>query len=299
MYARAPRVTYVLVGGTAENVGPGSYEVNQKRTNKPDCYAPFMSLSGRETIFQMSVDEIEAPGPGEYDTRPVKSRVLGGRSLQNRSKRFEEAVSEIPGPGAYQVPQDTAAESARKWRRSAKRGVSYLLKSLRQPDIPSIPSPGQAYGYEESDQGILRRQPLPAKDETLGPAFYSPLVAESDSSQKYRGVHFGRMTGERGEARVSQGPGPGAYSPEENHTVLYENVNVKKESGSRAQLILPRYHQILALQEEKKAVPGPGKYHIRGQFERTDDQKDGNPAVNPPFLFQAQRFVPAKETAPP
>ncbi|XP_064209299.1 sperm-tail PG-rich repeat-containing protein 2 [Anguilla rostrata] len=189
-----------------------------------------------------------------------------------------------PGPGQY----DT----------SPVKGVSNLLKSLRQPDIPSIPSPGQAFGYEESDQGILHRQPLPPKDDTLGPAYYCPLVAESSSSQKYRGVHFGKMTGRRGEARVSEGPGPGEYSPEENHGVLYENVNVKKESRSRAELVLPRYPEMLTLREEKKGVPGPGQYNIKSQFERTGSRKK-DPAVNPPFLFQAQRFIPVKEAAPP
>lgn len=29
--------------------------------------------------------------------------IHGGRSLQNRSKRFEEVVSQVPGPGAYNV----------------------------------------------------------------------------------------------------------------------------------------------------------------------------------------------------
>lgn len=29
--------------------------------------------------------------------------IRGGCSLQNRSKRFEEAMSEVPGPGAYDV----------------------------------------------------------------------------------------------------------------------------------------------------------------------------------------------------
>ncbi|KAJ8381027.1 hypothetical protein SKAU_G00018050 [Synaphobranchus kaupii] len=297
MYARAPRVTYLLAGGTTANVGPGSYEVNQRKINKPDCYAPFMSLSSRETIFQMSVNDMESPGPGQYDTRHVKSHILGGQSLQYRSKRFEDTVSEIPGPGAYDVLHVRAMESDQKARKTSKRGVSSLLKCLRQPDIPSIPSPGQAFGYEEKGGGILRRQPGPHKDDTLGPAFYSPRVVENSSSRKYKGVHFGKLTGQRGEARVSQGPGPGDYSPEENHTVLYENVNVRKESRSKAELVLPRYHEIVTLQEEKKGIPGPGQYDIKSLFER--NQKDGNPAVNPPFLFQAQRFIPVKEAAPP
>lgn len=33
----------------------------------------------------------------------LQLNIHGGRSLQNRSKRFEEVVSEVPGPGAYNV----------------------------------------------------------------------------------------------------------------------------------------------------------------------------------------------------
>lgn len=33
----------------------------------------------------------------------LKLNIHGGRSLQNRSKRFVEVVSKVPGPGAYNV----------------------------------------------------------------------------------------------------------------------------------------------------------------------------------------------------
>ena len=37
---------------------------------------------------------------------------------------------------------------------------------------PSIPSPGQAFGYEEGKDGRLQKQNAPKKDSSLGPAFY-------------------------------------------------------------------------------------------------------------------------------
>ena len=37
---------------------------------------------------------------------------------------------------------------------------------------PSIPTPGQAYGYEENDDGSLRKQEPPEKDRSIGPAYY-------------------------------------------------------------------------------------------------------------------------------
>ena len=46
------------------------------------------------------------------------------------------------------------------------------LKFHRKPAPPSIPTPGQSYGYEENDDGTLRKQDPPEKDASLGPAYY-------------------------------------------------------------------------------------------------------------------------------
>lgn len=37
-----------------------------------------------------------------------------------------------------------------------------------------------------------------------------------------------------------------------DHTALYENVNLRREQRGRPELILPRYHELIAQQEEKK-----------------------------------------------
>ena len=44
---------------------------------------------------------------------------------------------------------------------------------VRKPEAPSIPTPGQAYGFEENEDGTLRRQEPPDRDVSIGPAFYS------------------------------------------------------------------------------------------------------------------------------
>lgn len=43
----------------------------------------------------------------------------------------------------------------------------------RQALAPSIPSPGQAFGFEESEDGSLKKQQPPAADTSIGPAYYS------------------------------------------------------------------------------------------------------------------------------
>ena len=47
------------------------------------------------------------------------------------------------------------------------------IKYQRKPMAPSIPTPGQAHGFEEADDGTLHKQQGPDRDITRGPAFYN------------------------------------------------------------------------------------------------------------------------------
>ncbi|XP_016304909.1 sperm-tail PG-rich repeat-containing protein 2 [Sinocyclocheilus anshuiensis] len=202
--------------------------------------------------------------------------------MYDRAPRFTHlsgTTTEI-GPGSYNIS-----------------GSLSTARLLLNHDAPAIPSPGQAFGYEEDAQGVLHRHKPPTRDQTLGPAFYSPVPQELLSSQKYQGVHFGKMSGRREQVKGGDRPGPGQYDLQEDHTVLYENVNLRREQRGHSELVIPRYHELVALQEEKKGVPGPGQYYIKSQFETPCNPHA--PGLSPPFLSQAQRFSPVKDETPP
>ncbi|CAG08419.1 unnamed protein product [Tetraodon nigroviridis] len=286
MYDRAPRATLRPTSSTLSAVGPGSYNIT-RHDSKISGYAPFLSVTSR---FPASNESSEIfPGPGQYDSSPVKTNIHGGCSLQNRSKRFQEAVSEVPGPGAYHVTPALVAPGAAPGKPGRPKVKAARL--LHQSDIPSIPYPGQACGYEEDALGVLRRQEPPPRDTTLGPAFYRPPLSEMISAEKYKGVHFGNKTEKRGVARVEEGPGPAHYDPHINLKTHYENVNLQKDQKGRHELLIPRYHELVPKQAEKKGVPGPGQYDIRRQSEPHGSRCS--------FLSQAERFSQSKEVSPP
>ncbi|XP_072718683.1 sperm-tail PG-rich repeat-containing protein 2 [Ciconia boyciana] len=51
----------------------------------------------------------------------------------------------------------------------------------------------------------------------------------------------------------------------------YENVNNKKEGKKKYELFIPRYHEVIELQEEKEGFPGPGQYEMKSQFQKREN----------------------------
>ncbi|XP_041363261.1 sperm-tail PG-rich repeat-containing protein 2-like [Gigantopelta aegis] len=305
MYDRAERNLVVTYGSTPSNVGPGSYDaVIQRRYNiKADGYAPFMSMSSRETFLNITDQVVAAPGPGHYDPQAPQLDVKGGRTMANKSKRFQQNVEDIPGPGTYMVERNSDFSRA---CRSAPDGqgrgmlLTSRIKFHRKPEAPSIPCPGQSFGYEEREDGTLKKQEPPSRDQSLGPAFYKPSFDDTKCCNTYKGIHFGKLTSCRMNFAGIPGPGPGEYEPYREPLGKAENANVHEDDGSKHDTKLPRYHEIIVKQSEKMAIPGPGKYEIKGQFDPCQPKlnTEGIEVEHPPFMSQAKRFQPLKTGNP-
>ena len=67
-----------------------------------DGYAPFLSMTIRETFLTVPDQVIAAPGPGQYDIAS-SAKVKGGSTVGNKSNRFGNEQNFVPGPGAYNV----------------------------------------------------------------------------------------------------------------------------------------------------------------------------------------------------
>lgn len=310
MYDRAPRDLVRTVGSTQQTVGPGSYDADTppKTRFKADGYAPFLSMTSRETFLNISDQVVAAPGPGHYDPGFAQDHIKGGKTLGNKSKRFIETIVENPGPGAYNVERytefrRTQSAPGQPEKNKAMGLVTSQLKFHRKPDAPSIPTPGQAYGYEECEDGTLKKQDPPDRDISLGPAFYGvshdTKLGETRTSKTYKGVHFGKLTSKRTDFVGKPGPGPGEYEPYTEIPLHAENLNAREES-QRYEANIPRYHEAIAKDQEKKAIPGPGKYDIKGTFDPQPPKvnTEGIEVEHPPFMSQAKRFIPLKTLQP-
>lgn len=339
MYDRAPRqVSDQLVGSTSSNVGPGTYELpnKSKKESSNTGYAPFLSLAGRSTIFNVPEKEIDDPGPGTYNPSLPQPHVKGGGTLANKERRFTdtELIKEnTPGPGRYNLKtqfhktlenEETLQLATKKTKTVALDGgesmtvdvsitkggrpMKILTASLKSDincaAVPSIPSPGQAHGFVEKTQGLgsLVKQKGPTLDKSMGPAYYNPNHEETKATKKYKGVHFGTMTSNRTQFKGKNGPAPCDYN-----TLLAQTWNStdKDKIGSADEnkifeSRLPRYHQIVQIEEKKRGVPGPGRYSISSQFQDgyMSDKKMESLKKRPAFGCSKLRFLDADKKTP-
>ncbi|XP_051041354.1 sperm-tail PG-rich repeat-containing protein 2 [Phodopus roborovskii] len=293
MYDRAPRWLRPPQGGsTEEHVGPGSYQVPGPQQRATGGYAPFLSLSSRQSAYGVASDTGKAaPGPAHYNVSQAQDKIKGGGSLQNREKRFKKLTSDGPGPGSYDQPLPGSLCIMSRQKISRTPVVS------RSIDVPSIPSSGKSHGYHLNDDNSIMRRTPPASDNTIGPAYYKPQFDYPKSTLKYKGVHFGNATG-RQELLKYSGPGPGQYDIIQKRTLHYENINIKKDQQHDYCTFIPRLYEEIVLQEEKKGVPGPGKYEIKSQFQKTPSMTANVNDASSFFLSESERFAPIKSSTP-
>ncbi|XP_020658572.3 sperm-tail PG-rich repeat-containing protein 2 isoform X1 [Pogona vitticeps] len=299
MYDRAPRALTLTVGCTGSRLGPGCYDLPSGTRQLRGGYAPFLSLTSRGLEGTPHNDEDDIPGPGYYEIERTQKTIKGGQSLQYKEKRFKEFRADTPGPGTYCQPPligPDITKAKRPLKVTAAQRLADSIKIFRKSEAPSIPSQGQSYGYEELEDGTLIKHKPPPRDSTLGPAYYQTKNHETYPTMKYKGVHFGNLTEKRYRFKPHDGPGPADYDVIQENAVHYENVNIRREDQRKADLFVPRYYDVIVLQEEKKGVPGPGQYNIKSQF-----GKGGMSQSEPhhaPFLSLAQRFAPMKSSTP-
>lgn len=297
MYDRAPRVLTATSpsNSTSSNIGPGVYEPEPREIK--NGFAPFLSMSKRESFLAKQVPK--APGPGHYPLDTVNhDRIKGGTALQNRSTRFTPPPSSTPGPGAYSIASSLAKKTnppPPSYLYLSENGGIVKGKNVlqsgcvfysRQKTAPSIPFPGQSYGYEEDNNGQLQPQLLPDRDKTMGPAYYNVPHGETVTTKKYKGVHFSHLKSQRSQFKGCEGPGPGDYT---YHPKVFQKGPSIVVPSSVA--LLPRYHELVPQLQEKKGVPGPGKYDLPSQFNNPGALVMDDAIEPPPFGCSQQRFV--------
>jgi len=304
MYDRATRALTQPATGTTTDVGPGSYNADVggfDAKRKLDGYAPFCSMTDRTSFLTVRKSQEFIPGPGSFDPR-FQDYPIGASALANRAQRFQDKPDETPGPGSYNLSK--ASDWVKTKPQAPVPGELSQQKICQQRLFapPSIPSPGQSYGYEDNGEGALKKQVSPERDRTLGPAFYRISDEETAAVKKYKGIHFGKMKAKRTrDVKCADTPAPGCYDP---YVPTIPENGIEKKSGETKPILskLPRYHEIVTMVETKKAVPGPGHYEIKSQFEKSRDTTSGNinpeAVVRPSFGSQAKRFSESNDVTP-
>ncbi|XP_011948980.1 PREDICTED: sperm-tail PG-rich repeat-containing protein 2 isoform X1 [Cercocebus atys] len=269
MYDRAPRLLKLAEGGSTEaHVGPGSYQVPFLKQQATGSYAPFLSLTARESTFTIASSiEKAVPGPGHYNVSEAQCNIKGGHSLQNREKRFKKFISDNPGPASYNQSypktQDIMNRKVLETREHLQSGVpgpgKYDIKSQFQKTECMTPNANNASpAFLSQSQRFL-----PVKSITPAPGTYNEPRTALKSLKKTSGlknIPFGQSAVRfTQDIRTEEMPGPGFYNILNNTIIAsVRNICSKKQKKSAFGSSAPR--TFFLVQKEASATPGPADY---------------------------------------
>uniref|UniRef100_G1RV50 Sperm tail PG-rich repeat containing 2 n=1 Tax=Nomascus leucogenys TaxID=61853 RepID=G1RV50_NOMLE len=264
MYDRAPRLLKLAEGGSTEaHVGPGSYQVPFLKQQATGSYAPFLSLTARESTFTIASSiEKAVPGPGHYNVSeaqkisrsPTLTRSVDVPSIPSCGKSygydinddgsiikcFPPASDSTLGP-AYYKPQFGVSSATLKYK-----GIHFGNSSGRR-ELPkkSGPGPGQ-YDIVQKKKSYYENVNVKRDQQqnycSFIPRLYEIIVLQE---KKKRFLPMKSIT-----------PAPGTYN--EPRTAL---KSLKKTSGLKN---IPfgqsavRFTQDIRTEE----MPGPGFYNV-------------------------------------
>ncbi|XP_021572740.1 sperm-tail PG-rich repeat-containing protein 2, partial [Carlito syrichta] len=195
MYDRAPRLLMLAEGGSTEaHVGPGSYQVPFPKQQATGSYAPFLSLTARDSIFTgaSSIEKV-VPGPGHYNVSeaqkisrvPTVTRSVDVPSIPSCEKSYGYHINEddsiikcLPpasdstlGP-AYYKPQFGVSNATLKYK-----GIHFGNSSGRQK-LPKTSGPGPGH-YDIAQKKILHYENINIKkDQQQNYCLFTPRLYE-------------------------------------------------------------------------------------------------------------------------
>lgn len=252
-------------GHKGTHLGPGAY-LSQPQPQSSRAYAPFSSTT--ERTFH---SPLYTPGPGSYSFSklPADSLVDRGKlygPLASKDARFKEKKRETaPGPGSYET-----ASAGVKARKPPVKQEWNAMNWLRLPSAPSIPAPGQAFGYDETANGELVMQSNPEKvyagtgKDSVGPGQYN--AKKPDEVWKARGPAWHKSRAKRIVATAPDSKvGPGSYNEFQlNLAPMYKyKPNAVFVSGTQRETQVEE--PLLEEEQWKEPLPGPGHYHSEVQ----------------------------------
>ncbi|KAK9870626.1 hypothetical protein WA026_008188 [Henosepilachna vigintioctopunctata] len=285
MYNNSPRFGLKFPSATPPEVNPYTYILDDPLQVKRVNVVPFGSSAERKfsTAHIKYTDAI-------YNVK-AGSNIVGGRSLQNKAKRFVYKISDTPPPGTYnpKIPEKRKQPSnvvpPGKGRIYYCRVPYSLLGSA-----PSIPTKKEADGYDIRPDGRLIKNQVVFKEKSIGPSTYHVKLA-SRIEDPYSGCRWSRRTAKRDMYKFDKVPGPAEYDVGKVSTCRWDAKEEEYREMARRLAYLPRYTEQQQFIAQKLNFPAPCKYSKPSCF----DYKPPVTTVVKPFVTRKPRFAEEKE----